>query len=199
SDVPRKPPPVDGSDSALAGTLPVFTTHAIGAPAVGIVLLDGSEHVRGVVYGIGGENRRTVWYDAGRMNPKWATVLDQLHGTDSSANGNPRDATVARGPIRAIPLEGGVAFAQSAYSWRAQGAPTLLHVSLMIGDTVRVGSTLAQLVGMTPTTLPNASAPATSDLRARAALLYTRMRDAMRRGDWTAFGAAFDELGRLLG
>jgi uncharacterized membrane protein (UPF0182 family) len=200
SDIPRKPPLADGSDSALAGTLPVFTTHASGAPAVGIVLLDASEHVRGVVYGVGGLNRRTVWYDAGRTNPKWTTVMDQLHGTDSSTNGNPRDATVARGPIRAIAVAGGVVFVQSAYSWRAQGAPALLHVSLLIGDTVRVGPTLAQLVGMTPaTTAPNATVPATSDLRARAALLYARMRDALRRGDWVAFGAAFDELGRLLG
>lgn len=200
SDIPRKPPLADGSDSALAGTLPVFTTHAIGAPAVGIVLLDASGHVRGVVYGVGGENRRTVWYDAGRTNPKWTTVMDQLHGTDSSANGNPRDATVARGPIHVIPVAGAMAFLQSAYSWRAQGAPTLLHVSLLIGDTVRVASTLAQLVGVVPpAAMPNAAAPAASDLRARAALLYTRMRDAMRRGDWVAFGAAFDELGRLLG
>jgi hypothetical protein len=25
------------------------------------------------------------------------------------------------------------------------------------------------------------------------------MRDALRRGDWSAFGQAFDELGKLLG
>jgi uncharacterized membrane protein (UPF0182 family) len=37
------------------------------------------------------------------------------------------------------------------------------------------------------------------DLRARVAGLYTRMRDALRRGDWVAFGQAFDELGKIIG
>jgi len=36
-------------------------------------------------------------------------------------------------------------------------------------------------------------------LRARATRLYEAMRDAMRRGDWTAFGEAYDALGALLG
>jgi hypothetical protein len=30
-------------------------------------------------------------------------------------------------------------------------------------------------------------------------VLYEAMRSAQRRGDWAAFGAAFDALGRLLG
>ena len=28
--------------------------------------------------------------------------------------------------------------------------------------------------------------------------LYTTMRDALRRGDWTAFGKAYEDLGRVL-
>jgi uncharacterized membrane protein (UPF0182 family) len=35
-------------------------------------------------------------------------------------------------------------------------------------------------------------------MRARAAALYGEMRDAMRRGDWTAFGRALDALGATL-
>lgn len=200
SDVPRKPPAVDGSDSALAGTMPVFTTRAAGAATIGVVLLDGSERVRGVVYGIGGATRSTVWYDAERDNPKWTTILDQLHGIDSTTNGNARDATIARGPVRAIPVSGRLAFIQPTYSWRAQGAPTLLRVSVFADDSVRVAPTLVQLTGTPP--VPRAatlSAGASSDYRARAAALYLRMRDALRRGDWASFGAAFDELGKLLG
>jgi hypothetical protein len=34
---------------------------------------------------------------------------------------------------------------------------------------------------------------------ARVAALYGAMRAAMQRGDWTAFGRAYDDLGRLLG
>jgi uncharacterized membrane protein (UPF0182 family) len=31
------------------------------------------------------------------------------------------------------------------------------------------------------------------------AALYAAMRDALRRGDWVAFGRAFDGLGRAVG
>ena len=37
------------------------------------------------------------------------------------------------------------------------------------------------------------------DLKTSAAALYAAMRDALRRGDWAAFGRAFDALGRVLG
>jgi hypothetical protein len=178
----------------------VLTTRATDAPAIGVVLLDGSEHVRGVVYGAGGVNRQTVWYDAGSTTPKWTAVLDQLHGIDSATSGSARDAAVVRGPVRAIPVNGALVFAQPTYSWRAQGAPTLLRVSVLVGDSTRVAPTLRQLAGAAPIApAPAIPEGASTDLRARAAALYARMRDALRRGDWTAFGAAFDELGRLLG
>jgi uncharacterized membrane protein (UPF0182 family) len=80
-----------------------------------------------------------------------------------------------------------------------QSAPTLLNVSLLMNDTVRVAPSLAQLAGSLPPTTPSPAAPAAVDLRARAAALYARMRDALRRGDWVAFGQAFDELGKLIG
>jgi uncharacterized membrane protein (UPF0182 family) len=37
------------------------------------------------------------------------------------------------------------------------------------------------------------------DLKTSATALYAAMRDALRRGDWAAFGRAFDALGRVLG
>jgi uncharacterized membrane protein (UPF0182 family) len=36
------------------------------------------------------------------------------------------------------------------------------------------------------------------DFRKRVAALYESMREAMRKGDWAALGAAYDALGRLL-
>ena len=89
-------------------------------------------------------------------------------------------------------------FAQPTYSWRAQGPPTLLHIRLLVDDSVRVGASLAQLAGALPPVATPMTAPAVTDVRARAAALYARMREALRRGDWTAFGQAFDELGKLL-
>jgi hypothetical protein len=44
-----------------------------------------------------------------------------------------------------------------------------------------------------------APAPLTPEaFRARAQALHAAMREAMRRGDWSAFGLAFEALGRLL-
>jgi hypothetical protein len=37
----------------------------------------------------------------------------------------------------------------------------------------------------------------TGDFRTRVRRLYEAMREALRRGDWEAFGRAYDALGRL--
>jgi hypothetical protein len=198
SDVPRRLVSIDGADSGLAGSMPVFVLPRSGVVAVGLVLLDASDRVRGMVIGTGGADRQTLWYEVSRLGPKWTAVLDRLHNVDTTANGTTRDATVARGPIHAVPLAGIIAFAQTTYTWRAQSAPTLLHVGLLVDDTLRIGSTIAQMAGSLPPLTNPASTPSGTDVRARAALLYERMREAMRRGDWASFGQAFDELGKLL-
>jgi uncharacterized membrane protein (UPF0182 family) len=139
-----------------------------------------------------------VWFETPHLGLKWAGVLDRLHTADSASTGGMRDATTARGPIRAIPLGGTLVFAQPTYSWRAQGPPTLARVGLLMDDSVRAGASLAQLAGALPPSNVPVLPAASADIRARAAALYSRMRDALRRGDWTAFGQAFDELGKLL-
>jgi hypothetical protein len=198
SDVPRHLVGIEGADSALATATPVFSLPHSSATAIGLLLLDASDRVRGMVIGVGGAERRTLWYAMPRLGPKWSSVLDRLHNVDSTSNSSAHDATTARGPIRGIPLGGTLAFAQPVYSWRAQGPPTLSRVGLLIEDTVHVGSSLVQLAGASPA-VPLSSASLSGDLRARAGALYARMREALRRGDWTAFGRAFDELGQLLG
>jgi len=68
-----------------------------------------------------------------------------------------------------------------------------------VDDSLLIAPSIAQSAGsLPPLTTPVSSTPGV-DVRGRAAVLYGRMRDAMRRGDWTAFGQAFDELGKLLG
>jgi hypothetical protein len=198
SDVPRHLVAIDGADSALAGSTPVFALSRAEATAIALILLDATDRVRGVVIGRGGTDRQTLWYEAPRPGPKWSSVLDRLHGADSAINTGARDASVARGPIRAIPLRGTLAFAQPAYSWRGQTSPTLLHVAYLSDDTVRVAPSLARLAGTLPSMAPPETTP-NGDLRTRAAVIYARMRDALRRGDWFAFGQAFDELGRIVG
>ena len=121
---------------------------------------------------MGGADHRTVWFESPHLGLKWAAVLDRLHAADSATTGGLRDATIARGPIRAIPLAGTVVFAQPTYSWRAQGSPTLVRVGLLMDDSVRAGASLAQLAGALPTPTIAAMPSATADLRARAAALY---------------------------
>jgi uncharacterized membrane protein (UPF0182 family) len=145
----------------------------------------------------GGAQRMTVWYQLSRPGPKWASILDRLHGVDSASSGAIRDGAIARGPVRAVPLRGEMAFVQPAYLWRAQGAPTLARVTLLSGDSVRTAPTLAQLAGPRAGG-PTLAAPSPTEFRARVDSLYGTMRDALRRGAWTDFGRAFDALGRLL-
>jgi hypothetical protein len=70
--------------------------------------------------------------------------------------------------------------------------PRLLYVNALVGDSVRSAPTLLELVGRP------ASPRASGDFRARVGELYDEMRRATARGDWAAYGRAFDELGALL-
>ena len=93
-----------------------------------------------------------------------------------------------------------LAFVQSAYSWPPEGPPALVRVGVIDQDSVFSGRTLADAFGVTARVDPDATEPVTDEaFRARATRLYEAMRDAMRRGDWTAFGEAYDALGALLG
>jgi len=102
--------------------------------------------------------------------------------------------------VRAIPVGDDIAFVQSAYTTRGEGAPALARVSVFYRDSLRSGQSLAQFLGALPSGAAASQSPAAAgDLRSRADSLYKVMRDAMRRGDWATFGQAFDALGKLLG
>jgi len=115
----------------------------------------------------------------------------------------PRDVTLRRGPVRAVPMRGGAAaYLQTTYAWRSDGAPTVARVAIhgtgAARDSVGFGSTLAEAVGMRPETPDAASTVTPAVFRQRVNDLYAAMRDALQRGDWAAFGKAYDDLGRLL-
>jgi hypothetical protein len=59
------------------------------------------------------------------------------------------------------------------------------------------GTTLASALGvmLQPST---GEAAAQGDFRTRVRRLYEEMREAMRSGDWLAFGRAYDALGKLI-
>ncbi|MDB4886404.1 MAG: hypothetical protein JWN79_1842 [Gemmatimonadetes bacterium] len=181
----------DGADSA-ASREPV---HAL-LPGLGVSvlwpLLDQQERVRGVVAAVGGSARGTSWIPLESDGQVWGRVVDRLRGSEPAA----QERALVRGPVRVLPVGGQAFYLQSAFQWRPDGSPALRYVATLAGDSVRTGRTLAA-------TLPVGSADAApvitaGDARQRAESLYREMRGALSRGDWAAFGRAFDSLGAAL-
>ncbi|HEY9228064.1 MAG TPA: hypothetical protein VIP11_15515, partial [Gemmatimonadaceae bacterium] len=94
----------------------------------------------------------------------------------------------------AVPVRGGIGFVQPRYRWRPPNVPSLFRVTTLAGDTARSIAPNAAAP-----TRPPETQPAPGDLKATVNALYTTMREALKRGDWAAFGRAFDALGRALG
>ncbi|HVB30230.1 MAG TPA: UPF0182 family protein [Gemmatimonadaceae bacterium] len=194
SGAPGHPAVVDGADSMLAAQLPVFALPRGGPTALEIPLLDAAERVRGILVGEGGARHRTVWLANAGPLPSWQAVLDRLGAADSIAR--PANVTAVHGVVRAFALGRGVAFMQPTYRWTPGAVPALLHVAYLVNDTVRIAPTLRGAAGVV---LPSTdSGPASRRTRQTMLALYQEMRDALRRGDWDAFGKAFDTLGALL-
>ena len=164
-------------------------------PGTGLValwpLLDPQDRVRGMVAAVGGASRETIWIPVAADGQRWSGTVERIRLADTTT----ADPALVHGPVRVLPLAGKPAYLQSAFRWRAGAAPALARVATVVGDTVRSGPTLAAALGLAPTA-PVAVPP--TDLRARASALYTEMREALRRGDWSAFGRALDALGAAL-
>jgi hypothetical protein len=181
----------DGADSAAVHE----PTH-VALPGSGLAslwpLLDDQERVRGVVAASGGAQRITSWIPVMSDGQRWGAVLDRLRAVDTSS----RENGLVRSPLRAVPVAEHALYVQAVFQWRPGGSPRLLRVESLLGDSLRVGPTLAAALGAAAP--PRTSDAAPRDLRAQADSLYQVMRDALRRGDWPAFGRAFDALGASL-
>ena len=188
----RRLPPSYDADTGLATSRPMF---ALGRPAnvaTSVPVLDETDHVAGVLVAIGGSGSRTRWYPTRGAGPRWGAVMAQLRPADGRS---PRDAALARGPVRTVPASGALAFVQPAYAWHLEGAPRLVQTSLLLGDTVRADRTLQDVVGVRA----GRERMASTDFRSTVERLYEAMRRAARDGDWAAFGRAFDSIGTILG
>ena len=181
----------DGADSATAreparAALP-------GMPGVSALwtLLDSTDHVSGVIAAPGGANRISAWIPLAHDVARWGAIVDRLRLADTSAL---HETAGMRAPLRVLPVNGHALYMQPSFLTRPGGAPTLSHVSVFLADTVHVAATLASALGAAPHGA-DAGALVSTDLRSRADSLYRLMRDALSRGDWLAFGKAFDALG----
>lgn len=191
SDVVRHLPDDDGPDSALVATPPpAIAFPRLGATGYVMPLLEErTERVRGLFVAVGGAAPRSIWLPSSDPAPIWNEALDRLRAVDTVSA-----SLLVRGFVRAVPAGGDVVLLQPRYDWRGGGQPRLMYVAAIAGDSVRSARTLLQLAGR----LPDSTATGGTDVAPRALALYEEMRRAQQRGDWTAYGRAFDALGRLL-
>jgi hypothetical protein len=192
TDVARHVPDDEGPDSALAETpAPVIAFPRTGVTGYVLPLLDRTERLRGLFVALGGPAHRSMWLQVGESGggPVWSEALDRLRVADTVPA-----SLLVRGYVRPISVAGQIILVQPRYDWRGSSAPRLLYVAAVTGDTVRGARTLLQLAGR----IPDTAAVGPTDFRARAMKLYEEMRRASARGDWSAYGRAFDALGALL-
>jgi uncharacterized membrane protein (UPF0182 family) len=192
-----------GGDTSFGGAWrPLHLTPGESRLAWATPLLDASDRVKGIVASVGGPQPATYWYPLSEPVLRWPAVLERLlRVPDTPAP--PRDVSLRRGPVHVVPIRGGgAAYVQTTYSWRTDGAPTIARVAVhgagAARDSVAFGATLADAFGVHPDSTSQETAVTPADFRQRVNELYAAMRDALRRGDWTAFGKAYEELGRLL-
>jgi uncharacterized membrane protein (UPF0182 family) len=201
--VPSQPPLVDGADSTLAGSYPVVALPGGGPTAFEIPLLDAVGRVRGLMVAAGGAGHRTVWHAIDdSMPPRWNLILDRLADPDTgrppaTSSADESTPSLVHGVVRAVAVRHTAVYVQSIYQWIPGAAPRLHQVAYFVDGKAHRAPSLRQAVGRPAPAHPDLSGlgPEPRDAMRR---LYAAMRDALRRGDWTAFGKAFDALGELL-
>ena len=192
---PRSLAPTDDADADVAGGAPIFFARmgTRGPLAWSVGLVDASGRVIGTLVAEGGASPRIAWRRTAEAQP-WNELLASLqHGADSAGFGHQR-AFAKRGHVQLIPAAGGTAYVQTFYQWPPDAPPSIAGVVVLQHGQVRAGASVGEALGVTRPL----AATGTAAVRARVTALYDAMADAMRRGDWRAFGEAFSELGRLL-
>ena len=186
-----------GGDTLIPSAAPVHIVPPASDPAATWVqpVLDATEHVRGLVLATGGASRVTLWLPTVPSTLRWTQLIDRIH-QHADTIAAPRDTRWVRGAIRAFPIAGSVGFAQTTYAWRSTTPPTVARVAVLAGDSIVAAPTIARAVGIA--TGADAGPLNPVDFRARVEALHATMRAAIRRGDWAAFGEAFDSLGAML-
>jgi uncharacterized membrane protein (UPF0182 family) len=185
------------------------------ARAIGwsVPLLDGGEQMAGVAVAVGGATRGARWMSAKRPESRWGVLTEKLRlALDSArmaiAEGGKREPSVTYGRVRTVVIDGAPVLLQPLYVTRLNGSQALARVAVYSAGAVGVGVSTADAVrklqgpsgprggsnGAGSQSVPLSAA----GRQAVVVRLYDAMRAAMRRGDWTRFGTAFDSLGLLV-
>jgi uncharacterized membrane protein (UPF0182 family) len=195
SAAPRSLAPNDDADADVAGDGPTFFSPVgeAGPLAWSLGLVDAGNRVVGALVARGGESPRTEWHSTS-PSQRWSALLETLqHAADSAGFGHQR-RYARRGRVQLIPSSTGVSYVQTFYEWPPDAPPAIAGVVVLQHGGVRTGASLSEALGVTR---PIAGGE-TESLRARIAALYDVMSAALRRGDWRAFGQAYEQLGSLL-
>ena len=142
--------------------------------------------------------------------PRWSVVTEQLRATLDSArslvpDGSRREPRMRPGRVQVLMSERGPVLMQTLQWNRADGSSVISQVAVAEEGRIGSGNTLAEALarlGAPRAAVRPPGSPLLFDAEPRdaaATRLYESMRQAMRSGNWTRFGAAFDSLGRLLG
>jgi uncharacterized membrane protein (UPF0182 family) len=184
STVLQHPVPEPEADSASTAGYPVALTRDHRAVMTMMPLLDTAEHVRAVLYAVGGAQIRTVWQGVSG-NARWSAILDQLRSLDSVSG---RRAPPARHVSpRTLVANSRLAVLEPVFTTPSDGSPVFSHIALLMGDSLRRAS-------------PARRDPiAAGDVRGQVQAIYSAMRSALLRNDWVAFGRAMDALGHVAG
>ena len=160
-------------------------------------VLDSGGRVSGLVAATGGAARATYWMPLAQPGVPWSSVESQLQSALDSGVPAAAGVRVRRGAVRAAPLKDGMLFAQSAFASRADAPMTLIRSAVLANGTVFAGRSVSQALGAPPLAADTASLTPAA-FRARVTALYAQSRAALQRGDWIAFGRAYNALGALL-
>ena len=193
---PRHIPTLDGADtSARRRRAADRAAAAAASTAVALPLVDDSDRLRGLIDRHRRRDARHVLVSAAPRRARAGAPCSIACARSTARAARARDGPARARPRARRPVRSGIAFVQPTYRWRAQSAPTLDRVALSSSAT-RARSVAPPLAGARLrarcATVP---APRRRSPTASASALYAAMRDALRRGDWVAFGRAFDALG----
>ena len=204
-------------DSALAAGGPpphLVSVHVNSRvstlPAWSVALLDGNDQIDGVLTAIGGRTRAVFWDSTSVPRVRWSIAVDRLRAAIDSArlsvpDGTRREPRTRMGRVHVVPTDEGPALVQSLVWNRPDGAPVITKVGVMQAGRIALGFNVGDAVAgwrgvpVAPHAASEWPLLGGANRDQRISHLYETMRDAMRHGEWTRFGAAFDSLGQIVG
>jgi len=207
-NVPRQLP-----DSLFAGSTPAMHLVNVGetvAPAWTVPLVDGNDHIDGVVTAVGGAVRGVFWDSIPGPRRRWNVQVERLRSALDSARtalpeGGRREPKVRVSAVHVVAGANGPVLVQSLVATQSDGTSAIARVAVLDGDRVALSGTTAGAVGVlrggpsATATLVDWSAGVGVDRDGRVVRFYDAMRAGLRQGDWVRFGANFDSLGLLMG